>query len=203
MKLFNYKLLILVIGIAILSSCAWLKGGNRNDDIPDIVVYSNVQQRRTPNSPMVASKDGVSDEYLRWIDESMQNLSLDIVAQNRQHNINPKDMVIYALHTCVLSPELRTPSFLIRADSYDGTEYDQDSRPGIGKIYAAEYVITYGDMLSNSWIICQSNDENYVKNAARYGYEHKFLYDFYRDEHEATKFHQSGNGHPLIPNRQQ
>lgn len=192
-------LLLLLFTGMLLTSCDWLKGGDRSDYSP-ITVYSDVQQRRTINSPLVLSKNGLSEEYLRWIDESMNELTLDIQAQNRQYNINPPMVSIYVLNNCVLSPENKTPSFLIRADSYDGTQYDQDSTPGIGKIYAAEYVIQENDNLTNSWIICQSTDETYVKNASRYGYEHKFLYDYYPDEYDATVLH-INNSHPLIPHR--
>jgi hypothetical protein len=202
--------MIVLLALAILViSCG---GGNNTENggtsttpVPSnglVNVYSNVKQKTPMMGVTVASKSGVSNQYLGWIDESMNELSSDITAQNRAHNINPSLVTIYALHDCVLSPESRTPSFLLRADSYNGTEYDQDPDPRIGKIFAAELVLPdrFGGM-TNSWVICQSNDETYVKNASRYGYEHKFLYDFYRGEYEATKFHGSGVNHPLIPRR--
>lgn len=192
------KILFLILTITILLSCSDNKNSSTTDE-PILIVHSETQQRRTENSPLVASKNGVSQDYLRWIDESFDNLTRDISAQNRDHNIYSQAVILYILDDCVLSPEQRVPSFLIRADDYDGTQFDQDPRPGIGKIYAAEYVIQEGNVLTNEWVICNSTDETYVKNASRYGYEHKFLYDWYRSEYEATKFHGNGVSHPLIP----
>jgi hypothetical protein len=102
----------------------------------------------------------------------LAELQLDITAENRTGNITPSELVVYVLHTCQPSPESHTPSFLLRADNYDGSIYDQDPSPGIGRIYAAEYVIADGNVISNEYVICQSDDEVYTKNVVRFGPEH-------------------------------
>lgn len=193
---------IIILLLILLVNC----GGNKQpvNQQDDIAIYNIVKQKRADNSPTINSLNGVSDDYLRWIDESMADLSADISVEGREFNINPSVVDIYVLHTCELSPVQRVPSFKVKGDNqYDQTIYDINPAQGIVEIYAAEYVIWKDRKLTNSWIICLSDDETYVKSASRYGYEHKFLYDNYPAEYENTKTHTEGINHPLIPVRGQ
>lgn len=195
------KFIILVL-LLLLVGCK--KDGNQPplSGNEEITVYNAVVQKKTPNSPTIASLNGVSDEYLMWVDQSMDNLSRDIEAQSRTSNITPANVTIYVLPNCVLSPEQQTPSFLITANNYDGSDVDQDPTPGVGRIYAAEYVIWNNGTMTNSWVICESSNETYVKNVSRYGYEHKYLYDYYRNEYNLSSTHRDGAPiHPLIAPR--
>lgn len=167
-----------------------------------VVVYSTVIQRLTPASPRVASAMGVSNKQLEVIDTALRDLQLDLAAEGQTYSFDPSTSIIYVKHDCILSPISQTPSFLVRADDYDGTVYDYDPRPGIGKIYAAEYVITDGSFLTDEWVVCNVPDNDvYTADTARFGKEHKVLHDNDRPRFDATVNHASGPPHPLIARR--
>lgn len=199
---------ILIIGV-IFCTAKSCKKNNTSSEV--ITVYSQTIQHTPKWGTTVASLSGVSENILNDIDEAMTKLRDDIEAEGKYPgiNTNPSIYTIYALHTCTLSPEARIPAFKVRADNYDGSEYDQDPRPGIGYVFAAEYVIK--DLVgpaqwrvSDEYIICSQGDgqdveDSYVKNVARYGLEHIFLSRVDFPRYLATETHSGGNGHPIIP----
>lgn len=191
------KIFLIFILFAFLSAC----GGNDSFNDPLLKVYSDVQER-TRGGALIASQSGVSSELKGAIDEELLRLFRDARTRNYQNDISPADYTIYVLPDCTLSPESGSRSFLIRADSYDGTEFDQDTRPGIGKIFAAELVITDGfGNLTNSYVVCNApSADAEFRNAVRYGAEHIVLKRNDEAEYERTKFHGFGiSSHPLIP----
>lgn len=190
------KTLILLLAVLFCAAFPAVKCNKNNE--PILTVYSNVQER-TNGGALVASQSGVSDELKRAIDEELTRLFADVAPLRYTTMLSHSDYIIYVLPNCALSPESRTRSFLIRADSYDGTIYDQDPRPGVGKIYAAEYVITNGrGDISNSYVVCNAPTADAdFRNAIRYGPEHILAYFNDRAYYEFTKFHGNGVNHPL------
>lgn len=203
-----FTIIGLIIAIGLIGGFKGCKNSTPKGTV--LTVFSDTRQFTARNNVMIASKSGVSNEFLTAVDDSMDIFRADI-ARNplwNSHNIAPELVIIYALHNCVNSPESQTPSFRIRADDYDGTVFDQNPKQGIGEILAAEYVIQdiYNGVyvLTNEWVVCsissgQAVSRIYAKRVARYGYEHKFLFDWFPAEYERTKNHAaSGISHPLI-----
>jgi hypothetical protein len=209
--------LIAVVAFAGMGKkCPKKNSGGGADDKTVIKVYTDVVQTTPENKVRIASRSGVPANFVATVDRSMNDLRLDIAAENLvPQNIAPEQAIIYALEDCTLSPEQRAPSFLMNAPNYDGTEYDQDPRPGYGKVYAAEYVVStptwnnpLGFVLHSAWVVCSRAagapvSDEYTFNVARYGYEHKFLFDTQPERFRATMTHTNGAGHPLIAPRQQ
>lgn len=167
-----------------------------------IKVYSDSQERTT-KGVLICSKNGISQEFKDIVDESLTEVFNDAIlfGQSKQVNWNQKlnhsDYIVYVLDDCTPSPEQHVPCFKLRADEYDGTIFDQDSREGIGYILASEYVIKDGNVPSGEYVIC--NDIINLYNNARYGAEHIILYFNDIDEYNATVFHGNGVYHPIIP----
>ena len=196
MRNFKTILLIVVLAFAAFGFKCNKNGGSNNE--PIITVYSQTQQR-TPKGALVASLSGVRPEFLEAVDEELTEVFRDVAGRNYTSAISHSEYVIYALHNCVLSPESQTRSFLIRADAYDGTIYDQDPRPGIGKIYAAEMVLADGNAIRTQYIVCDTPQvDGDLRDALRYGPEHILLYFNDRAEFDRTWFHGNGISHPLI-----
>lgn len=193
------KAILIICLLAMTLNCGWLKGGDRSQDDPILQVSSDVQERTT-NGILIASKNGVSSEFKNIADSSLNNVFADAAALGYREGLNFPAYTIYVLDTCTPSPETQTPSFRLRADSYDGTIFDQDPRPGIGYILASEYVILSGNDPTMSYVIC--NDLPNAANNVRHGAEHIILFNNDRNEYDRTKFHGYGVYHPIIPARQ-
>lgn len=163
----------------------------------DVIVYSDVIET-TPGGVRVASKNGVGMALLQRIDDAHSRLFVDAAQEpyNYRNGLSPSEFIIYVKHDWVLSPVTRTPSFKVRADNYDGTEYDVDPRSGIGYVYATEYVIQDNGVPTGEYVI--TNDPNTWDLNVRFGGEHYIINrnDPVRDAQ--TKTHLDGKGHPLI-----
>lgn len=207
------KLIILISFLLVIMTTGYSCKKNPSTPTPDtdtatVRVYSQTVQRRTPTSPRAASLNGVSDTQLMWIDEEMTNLIEDFRAEGSSYVFDPSTAIIYFKHDCTLSPASQTLSFRVRGDNYDGGTYDVDPRPGIGYVYAAEYVITepanneYGYVLMDEWVVCSAlSDEPYSRDTIRFGKEHVELFRNNPARYQATATHTSENGHPLILRR--
>lgn len=89
------------------------------------------------------------------------------------------------------------PNFALNAPNYDGSNFDLDPTPGVGRVLAAEFVLP--DM---SGFVLPEYTREYEKfgEIAHYGAEHIIL--FYNDKYlfELTKTHgdDENDGHPII-----
>ena len=156
-------------------------------------------QERTPNGVLIASKRGESSEFKDTVDSSLNDLFADASALGYSNALNFSDYIVYVLDDCTPSPEQHIPSFRLRADEYDGTIFDQDSRPGIGYILASEFVIKDGNAPTTEYVIC--NDLANARNNARYGPEHIILSRNNLQEYQRTEFHGNGVYHPIVASR--
>ena len=194
---------IFIFFLLVLTLCFGFKGCGKKinpANEPLLKVYSDVKET-SPRGINFDSQAGVSDELKIAADESLDVLFNDSRAQGYTNNLNFSDYTIYILPDCVPSPVTQTRSFLIRADSYDGTIYDQDARTGIGKTFAAEMVIVEPNgFITNEYVVCSaaSADQEF-RNAVRYGAEHIILKRNNEQEFQRTWFHGGGIGHPIIP----
>lgn len=195
-------ILILLILVAILG--AGCKKDKKKPE-PLLTVYSDVQER-TPAGALVASKSGVTEAFKQAVDQELSILFADSSALGYVNKLNHADYVIYAYPDCTLSPETQTPSFKIRADNYDGTQFDTDPRPGIAYIYAAELVVKQQINLAEwtvlpQYVVCYyAEPDQTSRNAIRYGPEHIILFYNWLGKYLETETHVS-SGHPLIEPR--
>ena len=166
---------------------------------PIVKVYADVQER-TPRGVLIASQTGVSDVFKSVVDEELERLFADAGALNYVSTVNHSDYVLYAVPNCQLSPVSRTRSFLIRADVYDGTIYDQDPKAGVGRIYAAELVAGDGrGGIADAYVVCDTPTvDQDLRDAIRFGPEHIILKRNNEGEFWRTWYHGNGIAHPLI-----
>lgn len=175
----TFKFLILVLIIASLSNCAWLKGGDRT---PSPVKLYNDKQQKTAGGNVVSSKSGVSTPFLAATDRAIYEVTEDAKAiyGNAEFLQDYGKWVVYVVPDCELSPEMRTRSFRVNG------------------ILAAEWV---PNPSLKAYVVCESNviDED-LKNALRYGPEHVILRWVDWDTFERT-MKPEDHIHPLIPTR--
>lgn len=88
--------------------------------------------------------------------------------------------------------------FLIRADNYDGTEYDINSDQGTGEVYAAEQVDMVNGKPIGAFTICLDTPKAMYKTI-RSGIEHQILFHNDPVKYKETETHRNGQGHPIIP----
>ena len=128
------------------------------------------------------------------MDASLTKLFSDVRGRGYVQKVRHSDYTITIKDDCVNQNGVM--SWLDRLDSYDGTEYDQDPRPGIGMIYRAEQV-TLSQSRAPEFIICRDIVST-MKNTTRYGAEHIILYYNDMNEYNRTAVHTT-TGHPIIP----
>ncbi|HNQ14063.1 MAG TPA: hypothetical protein PKM58_00780 [Pyrinomonadaceae bacterium] len=144
----------------------------------------------------VAAKSPRSAEFLAEVDRAASKVFFDASREGYREWLDGARYVIYVKDDCTPSPVARIPSFKIRADNYDGTVFDQDPRPGIGYVFASEWVFKDNGTPTGEFVIC-ADFGNLARNV-RYGMEHVILYFNDPVRYAATETHTSG-GHPLIP----
>ena len=196
---------IFIFLLITVTFCFGFKGCNKSkfssSSEPLVQVYSNVKES-SPRGIHIASRSGVSADFKNAADEELDKLFYDSRALGYTNNLNFSDYTIYVLPDCQITPVNHGRAFLVRADSYDGSIYDQDPRTGHGKIFAAEMVIVEPNgFISNEYIVCDAPggvDEE-LRNAIRYGPEHIILKRNDEAEFQRTWYHGNGIGHPLIP----
>lgn len=142
------------------------------------------------------SSNGVNNQVKSDIDIALTKVFTDSRALGYSNGLDYNFYTIIVKDDCILSPG-GVLSFKIRADEYDGTEFDQNPTQGIGEVLAAEQVISNGSHLTSTYIICNASTP-LVLETARYGAEHIILYNNDMNEYNRTKFHGNGVGHPII-----
>lgn len=215
------KYLIILLAMTIMAC-----GGNDNGDgginVPstkDQVRLSSKSKQTTPNGAEVYSLNGVTQDDLVKTDEGLTQAFTDGRASGWTRDDVVYDYRRYRIHIpadgCVPSPETHTPSFIVRADNYDGSVFDQYNTKGelpqdqqdgfnkyvkdnIGVIYASEMVLTYlrnapQDMKAE-FIVCQE----IIKDGARYGAEHVIASSFDPWYFSLTMVHDR-IPHPILP----
>lgn len=170
------------------------------------VELSKKRTQTTPAGTRVYSENGdISKQVLDRIDTALINLFVDGRAEGYNENSAVFRSDFYEVYIpkmqCGRSPETNTPSFLIRADSYDGTVYDQHNtkgkgvKDGIGVIYAAEMVLGFNP---GQMVVCPESEGA----AYRHGAEHIIAAIEDPDYFNLTWFHGNGVNHPLYPKPQ-
>ncbi len=171
----------------------------------DVVVRAN----GTENSPLVASDRQEAAEIYDAIHRAVVEKCEDARALGFNAGLNPGDYIVY-----VIKPDreldsngVYVPNFLIKnADNYDGTQWDQDPRPGHGAVWAAEYVIMDNNIPSNEWVVARYTREfETLFAAAGNGLDHILQYKNkhipgHEGDYERDLTH-INSGHPLIPPR--
>jgi len=158
----------------------------------------------TPAGTLVVSKSGISNESLAAADLGLSDAFRDAVdsrytkAMSRTHY-----EILIPKIDCVPSPRDATPSFTVRADEYDGTEYDYHPKQGLGVIYASEMVLSVGTPGSippiGQMVVCPEISQ--IRNAVRHGAEHILIANNDPDYFWETWFHGNGRGHLLLPHK--
>ena len=160
----------------------------------------------TPQGTAVHGFQSVSDNQLRIIDSGLTGAFNDARISGYSEALNYSRYDIFTAKYCALSPEQQVPSFLVRADDYDGSEFDQYNseggrvRDGIGVVFAAEQVISLGSNGSKGeMLVCPQ--ESHLANAVRHGAEHIVIANNDPVYFDLTWYHGNGFYHPLLPKR--
>lgn len=149
---------------------------------------------RTPQGINLRLSSPLDASIQNAMDASLTKLFSDVQGKGYNQKVRHSDYIINVKDDCVNTNG--TMSWLDRLDSYDGTEYDQDPRPGIGMIYRAEQV-TLSPNKAPEFVICRDVVQNMSKTT-RYGAEHIILYYNDMNEYNRTAVHTT-SGHPIIP----
>lgn len=174
------------------------------------VPTSDAVQQITPNGTRVAGVFRLNDAQLASVDSGLTGAFNDARISGYNLALEPSFYYISTpLTKCVPSPEQHVPSFYVRADSYDSTEFDQYNskgkgvKDGTGVIFAAEMVLslgTPGSTLNYGWMIA-CPDQNVIADAVRNGAEHIIIANNDSEYYGITWFHGYGFYHPLLPKR--
>lgn len=166
------------------------------------VVISQKVQQVTPNGVTIYGEHAISQEQLAGADEGIDRL--DVAAKKDGFN-DVKPPTFYDIYippyACTPSPIQRIPSFLVHADPYDGTEFDQYNskgvgvKDGIGVIYAAEMILSLGtpggNILRGQMYVCP--DLPVFPEAVRNGGEHIHLANFpYNEKNNTNEKYRDG-----------
>ena len=207
------KRLIIITAVLFAAGCG--NASNVPDDVRAAARSSGVStstrvQQTTPNGTRVEGVASLNDRQLAAIDAGLTGAFADARVSGYAAALDPAFYTISTPITkCVLSPVDRVPSFYVRADSYDGTEFDQYNskgpgvKDGTGVVMAAEMVLSLGTPGSNieyGWMVA-CPDENVIAEAARNGAEHIIIANNDGEYYSVTWFHGYGFYHPLLPKR--
>lgn len=177
------------------------------------ILLSTENRQITPSGAAVIGKSTISDAQLAQIDDGL-NAAFDGA---RFDNLKNKLFhgffeVFTPPYSCIPSPETRTPSFLVRGDAYDGSEFDQynprgkNVADGIGVVFAAEMILSVGTEGSSvnlgQMYVCP--EASVISAAAQHGADHILLANNPYESDEFNYFwcsiyHTDGVNHPLLP----
>lgn len=221
MKKLNLLLLIIVTVFAFSAfKCGKTSGGNNNDsDIitkiakngNGLIITSRENTQTTVNGARIFGKFAVSNEQLIAAESGLKTAFEAARADGLKNKLIYSFFEIFTPpYSCIPSPEMRTPSFLVRGDAYDGSEFDQynprgkNVRDGIGVVYAAEMILSVGtdgsSVQNGQMYVCP----DILENGARHGADHILLannpyeFDGY-DYFWCSINHTDGIDHPLLP----
>lgn len=186
-----------------------------------VVIVATDATQVTPKGVPTYGKFALSPQQLAAIDQGIDELH---AADAADGFTKFKPYAFYGIYTppyaCQPSPIQRIPSFLVRGDNYDGSDFDQYNtkgpgvKDGIGVVFAAEMVMslgTPGSTIQNGLMyVCP--DISVLHEAVRNGGEHIDLANFpYTAEFNTNERYRDGYtyfwcsidhlsfGHPLIP----
>lgn len=194
----HMKTFLIIMLVVMLQACG---GTNWKNESDGYVKTSIATSQKTSEQATVYSKDGISQEQLALAQQGLTDAFNDARLSGYSRTLNSSGYTIsIPVIPCVPSPVFGTMSFQLRADSYDGTEFDQYNprgagvKDGIGVILAAEMVTD----LSGSMIVC--SDASVIKDAVRNGAEHIIIWNNDNEYYSETWFHGGGGmSHPLLP----
>jgi hypothetical protein len=160
---------------------------------------SNIQ--KTSSGVTVASKAGVSADVLNAVDAGWKQAIADGKASGYTQKLEASNYtVLIPDEPCQPSTEQQIPSFKVRADNYDGSQYDlnnplgQGVKDGIGIIWASEMVASYEPKIEA--FVCPE----VAQNGTDYGFEHG-LVKFNDPAYYAVTATHTAGGHPILPHR--
>lgn len=149
------------------------KDREKNGKLPPSngVELSTRFKQTTPKGATVFSHNGVAQAKLVEVDNQLDEVFIDARKSNFTRCLVHSFYEIYVPFVpCRPSPVQGIPSFEVNAPNYDGTEYDIDPRPGHGKIFAAEMIISLGTPTSDTqigrMIVCEGVFSDGVRNGA-------------------------------------
>lgn len=180
-----------------------IQAGNGN------VVTSSEVYQRTPNDSPVLGKKALTASQLALIDAGLAGAFRDARVSGYALALEPQFYEIMTVpFPCIPSPEQKIPSFYVRADNYDGTEFDQynpkgkATTDGIGVVLAAEMVLGTGQLGTRASTMYVCTDESVLSDAVRHGAEHVIALHNDYDYYNLTWYHGNGFYHPLLPKRE-
>lgn len=193
MKKLTFLLVLLIAGLSLSAfKCGKSSGGYNTSDWWT-GQYSTKNPKRTPNGTTVYSFETVTPQNLQNIDEGLARV-FDISSRvyGYQNGLNFSDYKIVLFKRSALCTGTAV-GFAVRADNYDGSEYDKDPRPGYGVVCAAGLSAEFEQPLA---VVVQ--DDSMIALATRFEGEHLILYKNDRQKWGETVTHSTG-GHPLLP----
>lgn len=189
----KYLCLVLLLTVAFSFACPKKNSGYDNSDWWN-GYYSTKNPKQTPRGATVYSYENVTPSNLDNIDAGLARL-FDIAARvyGYRNGLNFSDYRIILFKRSALCTGTAI-GFAVRADVYDGSEYDKDPRPGVGVVCAAGLSAEFESPLA---VVVQ--DDSIIKDATLFEGEHLILYKNDRLKWQETLFHQNGAGHPILP----
>lgn len=194
--------ILTLITIALLYSCGNNPPGNAPASVTEVHTTRSVTQK-TASDVAVVSKAGVSAEVLNGVEQGWQQAKADAKASGYTRKLDGSDYtVLIPDEPCQPSPEQQIPSFKVRADNYDGSQYDlnnplgQGVKDGVGIIWAAEMVAGYGETGRAEGYVCP----DLAENGTDYFAEHVLVKWNDLAYFDLTATHTTG-GHPILPHQ--
>lgn len=208
----RYSFIFALAVAAILSGCSGVPSNVKlASKAPNgWVITSSENMQVSPNGATVYGKFKIEGSQLDLIDGGIADATKDAAASG--YTVLPAG-TFYDIYTppyqCQPSPVQRVPSFLVHADDYDGSEFDQYNskgagvKDGVGVIYAAELVINIGTPGSQpprgQMYVCP--DAAVLREAVRNGAEHMIIANNDNAYFWLTVYHGNGFYHHLLPKR--
>lgn len=193
------QIILIILTIALLLSCE--KKPDWKDIDNGVIQTSYNESRQTIHGATIRSRYPITNAQVNIIDRDLEFAFTDAIASGYQNALDQHFYTIdFPYYPCELSPIQQIPSFKIRADAYDGAEFDQYNpkgvsvKDGIGVIFAAEMVLQ--EEGAGRMVACPDSI-----NAARYGAEHIIIKNNDIDYYNKTWFHSDGITHPLLPKK--
>lgn len=169
------------------------------------VPTSDKFQRQTNTGARILAAKEITTSQIETVDADITAVIKDAIASGYANALDPNGYWIYfPANDCQLSPRDHVPSFEIRADNYDGSEFDQYNpkgqgvKDGIGVVFAAEMVLDDVSPTHIAIVACPD-----TPNAARNGIEHGIIAHNDPEYNNLTIYHGDGFYHPLLPKRSQ
>lgn len=193
----NFTKILLVVVLFFTVSCGDTQTTTNNNT-------NNQTSNRTPKGVTLVGT--YTDAQKQVIDEALTQVFKDAKAEGYvDHPVLTHNYytVQQPPQPCVPSPVSGIPSFKVRGDNYDGTEYDQYNpkgvgvKDGVGYVLAAEQVNSFTP--KGTMTVCI--DDSVLSNGVRHGAEHILLKPLDPSYYSQTETHLT-KGHPLLPKTQ-